>query len=124
VKELGIVGRDCPCLAADLSKIFSVYWLIGGTTKLPSSWPAELATNINSSFPAAILTDNIEHRAYFTSSPPPLSPKGRTGDIHGILETIRGAKKFIYISVMDYFPMFLYGRTNRLVCCYYGHVSR
>lgn len=37
-----------------------------------------------------------------------MSPKGRTNDIDAILNCIDKAEKFIYISVMDYFPLTLY----------------
>ena len=45
---------------------------------------------------------------FFQSSPPPFSPKGRTNDIDAILYCIEKAEKFIYISVMDYFPLTVY----------------
>lgn len=42
------------------------------------------------------------------SSPPPFSPKGRSSDLDAILHCIAKAEKFIYISVMDYFPLTIY----------------
>ena len=33
VKELGVLVTDCPCLAADMAKIFEVYWALGGEGK-------------------------------------------------------------------------------------------
>ena len=30
VKEIGILALDCPSLAQDISKIFEVYWALGG----------------------------------------------------------------------------------------------
>lgn len=44
----------------------------------------------------------------FQSSPPPFSPKDRTNDVDAILYCIERAEKFIYISVMDYFPLTVY----------------
>lgn len=44
----------------------------------------------------------------FQSSPPPFSPKGRTHDIDALLNTISSAKRFVYIAVMDYFPLKIY----------------
>lgn len=44
----------------------------------------------------------------FQSSPPPFSSKGRTHDIDAIVDVIQHAEKFIYISVMDYFPLIIY----------------
>lgn len=45
---------------------------------------------------------------YFQSSPPPMSPKGRTQDVDAIVSVINKAEKFVHISVMDYFPLTLY----------------
>lgn len=44
----------------------------------------------------------------FQSSPPSFSPKDRTNDVDAILYCIERAEKFIYISVMDYFPLTVY----------------
>ena len=30
VKELGVLAMNCPTLAEDMSKIFEVYWTLGG----------------------------------------------------------------------------------------------
>ncbi|CAK1555215.1 unnamed protein product [Leptosia nina] len=38
------------------------------------------------------------------SSPPPLSPSGRTNDDDAIVNIIHSAEEFVYISVMDYAP--------------------
>lgn len=45
---------------------------------------------------------------YLTSSPPKLSPPGREDDLAAILRVINSATKFVYVSVMDYFPTTLY----------------
>lgn len=45
---------------------------------------------------------------YLTSSPPKLSPPGRQDDLSAILRVINSATKFVYVSVMDYFPTTLY----------------
>ncbi|XP_062921537.1 5'-3' exonuclease PLD4 isoform X3 [Mobula hypostoma] len=47
---------------------------------------------------------NMDWRALTQSSPPRLCPKGRTTDIDAILSGINAARKFLYISVMEYFP--------------------
>lgn len=41
----------------------------------------------------------------FKSAPPQLSTYGRTDDLSAILSVIADAKKFIYVSVMDYLPL-------------------
>lgn len=45
---------------------------------------------------------------YFQSSPPPMSPKGRTQDIDAIVAVIKSAEHFVHISVMDYLPLIMY----------------
>ena len=42
------------------------------------------------------------------SSPPPLCPSGRTSDVDAILDVIYKAEQYVYIAVMDYFPITLY----------------
>lgn len=44
----------------------------------------------------------------FQSSPPPMSPNGRSQDIDAIVNVIEKAEKFVHISVMDFFPVSLY----------------
>jgi phospholipase D3/4 len=46
--------------------------------------------------------------ASFQSSPPPFCPEGRSTDIDAIIDIISRAERFIYISVMDYFPLQIY----------------
>lgn len=44
----------------------------------------------------------------FQSSPLPFNPAGRTNDIDALLNVIQHAEKFIYIAVMDYFPLTIF----------------
>jgi len=110
VKEMGIFIEDCPCLVDDIAKIFDVYWMVSlPNARLPSFWPEQLSTLFNSNNPVEISINNTEAHAFVSSSPPELCTKGRTSDIDSILYTIRSAKKFVYIAVMDYIPMLIYG---------------
>jgi len=45
---------------------------------------------------------------YFSSSPAPFCPDGRAVDIDAILRHIDEAQEFVYVAVMDYFPITLY----------------
>ena len=56
VKELGLTGMNCACLAEDLSKLFSVYWYLGasGNTSIPDQWPASFATMFNQTNPLSV----------------------------------------------------------------------
>ncbi|CAN7995409.1 unnamed protein product, partial [Ixodes hexagonus] len=113
VKELGALILDCECLATDLMKVFEVYWILGvPNATVPANWPASLSTQINALTPARLSLNGTQTLAYFSSSPPPFSPNGRTQDIDSILEVIASARKYIHIAVMDYYPVTLYGENK------------
>jgi len=115
VKELGIIVTNCSCMAQDLAKIFDVYWEMGGIVNgsLPKHWPARDKTRINSTSPLEVRFNGFsESLTYFSSSPPALSPEGREQDINAILNVIRDAKRFIHVAVMDFVPVFLYGKAK------------
>ncbi|PSN30440.1 hypothetical protein C0J52_25520 [Blattella germanica] len=115
VKEMGIVVYNCSCLAADILKIFEVYWFLGNPdSKIPSKWPETLSTqyNINTPFSININTTN-KADVFIASSPPPFCPDGRSTDIDTILDIIAKAENFINIAVMDYFPMEIYSPKKR-----------
>lgn len=44
------------------------------------------------------------HVFFWQASPPAFCPEGRTHDLFAIISVISAAHKFVYISVMDYFP--------------------
>ncbi|XP_075692202.1 5'-3' exonuclease PLD3 [Rhinoderma darwinii] len=105
VKELGATVYNCSCLAQDLGKIFEIYWALGeANATIPSPWPDKFSTIFNKLTPMEVSLNNTASHVYLSSSPPPLSAKGRTDDIDSILTIIDDAKKFVYISVMDYTP--------------------
>lgn len=68
VKELGIVGYNCSCLATDVAKIFDVYWKLGeNNSKIPPRWPDDLRTYINDSRPMEVKLPELETSlVYFT----------------------------------------------------------
>ncbi|CAI9560560.1 unnamed protein product, partial [Staurois parvus] len=105
VKELGSTVYNCSCLAQDLEKIFDAYWTLGiPNATIPFPWPDKFSTIYNKDTPMEMTVNNTRTLLYLSSSPPPLSAKGRTEDIDAILSVIDNAKRFIYISVMDYTP--------------------
>ncbi|KAM9070911.1 LOW QUALITY PROTEIN: 5'-3' exonuclease PLD4 [Sarcophilus harrisii] len=105
VKELGVVIYNCSSLAYDLEKTFQTYWVLGipGAT-IPKPWPQNYSTNINWHHPLQETFDKMVTTAYFSASPPILCPRGRTKDLEALLSVIWGAEKFLYVSVMEYFP--------------------
>ncbi|KAF7278284.1 hypothetical protein GWI33_008637 [Rhynchophorus ferrugineus] len=109
VKEMGIAVYNCSCLAEDAGKIFEVYWSLGEeNSKIPPFWPSALATKYNLNTPLNLISDNETFQTYLSSSPLPFNPVGRTNDIDALVNVIKHAEKFIYIAVMDYFPMMIY----------------
>ncbi|XP_013395460.1 phospholipase D3 [Lingula anatina] len=115
VKELGTVTYDCPCLAADIAKIFEAYWAMSAPdAEIPSPWPDNYDTIYNNRTPAEVkLNGKDQAMVYLSSSPPQFCPASRTTDIDAILDIINKPQKFIYIAVMDYFPTTLYLHPNR-----------
>lgn len=109
VKEVGVLVKNCPCLADDMSKIWQVYWDLGvpGAT-VPDAWPDKLSTNINMKTPLNL--ENPSLSVSLSSSPPSFCPDGRDSDIQAILQVINGAKEFVRVAVMDYFPATIYTR--------------
>ena len=114
VKEIGAVMYDCPCLAEDMAKIFDVYWALGGEDAvIPDRWPEELWTDINVDNPLNVKLNGTAMNTYLSSAPPPFCPDGRTKDLTAILNTIQSAEKFVYVAVMDYLPLLVYGNPIR-----------
>jgi phospholipase D3/4 len=111
VKELGVLVTNCSCLAKDLTKIFNVYWELGrNDSTIPPKWPDKFTTGINADKPMLVNYNGGDYLfgSYFASSPPPMNPRGRANDLSSITQTIENAERFVYISVMDYFPLELY----------------
>ncbi|XP_062121112.1 5'-3' exonuclease PLD3 [Drosophila sulfurigaster albostrigata] len=111
VKELGVLAQNCPQLTRDLSKIFKAYWQIGSAkdASIPSQWSWHYHTNYNLRRPMLIRGNrNYTMSAFISSSPPLLTAQGRTPDLDAILHFIESANEFIYIAVMDYYPLIVY----------------
>ncbi|XP_045887251.1 5'-3' exonuclease PLD3 isoform X2 [Micropterus dolomieu] len=106
VKEVGLSVEDCSCLAQDAFRIFGVYWSIGDPNNgsLPPYWPARLSALSSSQDPLRLKFNGVPAQVYLSSAPPLISARGRSDDLSTILSVIDDAKKFIYISVMDYLP--------------------
>lgn len=109
VQELGLITYNCSLMANDISKIFEVYWDLAKESKIPDPWPKKYQTAINADSPAQIkFNGSIASSVFLSSSPPKFCPPGRTDDLSAILRVIDSATKFVYVSVMDYFPTTLY----------------
>ncbi|XP_010019513.1 PREDICTED: phospholipase D4 [Nestor notabilis] len=105
VKEFGAVIYNCSCLAKDLWKTFSTYWDLGHpNATIPFPWPLNYSTHINKHQPLEVEFNGILTKAYFSASPPAFCPEGRTDDLFAITSIISEAQKFVYVSVMEYFP--------------------
>ncbi|XP_058596459.1 5'-3' exonuclease PLD4 [Neofelis nebulosa] len=114
VKELGVIIYNCSHLARDLEKTFQTYWVLGAPKAvLPRAWPRNLSSHINRFQPLRDSFEGVPTTAYFSASPPPLCPHGRTGDLEALLAVMGGAREFIYASVMEYFPTTRFSRPAR-----------
>lgn len=114
VKELGVVVHNCSWLARDLEKTFQTYWALGAPRAvLPRHWPHNLSSHINLARPFRAHFDGVPTTAYFSASPPALCPRGRTRDLDAVLAVMRAARRFLYVSVMDYFPTTRFSRPAR-----------
>ncbi|XP_054453036.1 5'-3' exonuclease PLD3 isoform X2 [Anoplopoma fimbria] len=110
VKEVGLSVEDCSCLAQDASRVFGVYWSIGGAANgsLPPYWPARLSALSSSQNPLRLKFNGVPAQVYLSSAPPQISARGRSDDLSTILSVIDDAQRFIHISVMDYLPLSQY----------------
>uniref|UniRef100_A0A1I8AVX3 PLD phosphodiesterase domain-containing protein n=1 Tax=Steinernema glaseri TaxID=37863 RepID=A0A1I8AVX3_9BILA len=114
VKELGVVVKDCACLASDLAKVFHAYWKLGEPgASVPPKWPVNMRTNFNERNPLNLSLNGVPARTYFSSSPQPFNPKGRENDVDAIVSSIQKARRFVKVAVMDYVPATLYLTRNR-----------
>ena len=67
MKELGILGMNCSCLANDAQKMFEVYWNLSAdtTTKVPSEWPSSFRASFSLDSPANLKVNGTPARVYF-----------------------------------------------------------
>ena len=57
VKELGLLGMDCECLAQDFQKLFDVYWYLatpGNTLPSKGKWPDQFTALYNMDKPVTL----------------------------------------------------------------------
>ncbi|CAJ0582116.1 unnamed protein product, partial [Mesorhabditis spiculigera] len=113
VKEMGIVARNCPCLATDVYRVFAVYWRLGDKdAKVPAQWPISFRTPYNAEKPMEVLYNNKKMSTFVSSSPAGFNPKGREHDLASIVGVIRTANRTVSISVMDYLAQTIYLKSN------------
>lgn len=114
VKELGLYIQDCPCLAADLLRIFAVYWHLGQEAAvIPQKWPSIFETAFNMSAPMQLTWSGVETDVFLSSSPAAFNPNGREHDLQTIVSLISSARRSVCVAVMDLIPQTLYmGRNN------------
>ena len=60
MKELGLLGMDCECLALDLQRLFNVYWdlsIPGSSLPPKDKWPIQYSALYNMAKPAHTLVN-------------------------------------------------------------------
>lgn len=69
VKELGLLGMDCPSLAEDAQKLFDVYWYLSTPgAHIPDPWPPQYTADTSLTHPAAISINGTSALAYWAVS--------------------------------------------------------
>lgn len=69
MKELGLLATNCPCLAEDISKIFSVYWQLSKPKAVvPDTWPPDLSTSWNIDNPVCLKINDTDANVYIAVS--------------------------------------------------------
>eukprot|EP01104_Vermistella_antarctica_P015179 TRINITY_DN4921_c0_g4_i1.p1 TRINITY_DN4921_c0_g4~~TRINITY_DN4921_c0_g4_i1.p1 ORF type:complete len:443 (+),score=96.71 TRINITY_DN4921_c0_g4_i1:38-1330(+) len=105
VKEAGVHVTECSELAVDLDKLFDVYWLLTDMSAVPTTWPDYVETKYNETSPALLSFGGQPALVFIASSPPPIVPPSRTGDIDALLAVIANAEFSVCVEVMDYLPL-------------------
>lgn len=66
---MGIMVSDCSCMAEDLQKVFSVYWMLGEKDAVvPNEWPSYLETDINMENPKELVIAGLNETMYISVS--------------------------------------------------------
>ncbi|AFB76963.1 phospholipase-D-like protein [Cotia virus SPAn232] len=106
VKELGITIYNNSCIANELTKIFNIYKYIGINDTVMFKWNLkEFYAEYNMFYNLSTKINGVDTKLYISSSPRELCSLKTTFDLDAIIRCIRTARKFIYISVMNYIPI-------------------
>ena len=66
---MGAVVYNCSCLAADMAKIFEVYWYLGlKNNTIPYQWPLKLRTVYNNKRPMQVKFNKTKAFTYISVS--------------------------------------------------------
>ena len=68
VKELGILGTDCECLAQDAERLFAVYWNLSSSSSssVPSQWGPEYTALYSADSPAHLLVNGTKSDVFWS----------------------------------------------------------
>ncbi|KAK6044988.1 phospholipase D domain protein [Cooperia oncophora] len=113
VKELGLYIQDCPCLAADLNRIFAVYWHLGQKdAKIPHQWPSSFETSYNIKSPMKFNWSTVGQMFSYPVRRHHSIQVGREHDLETIITLISSAHRSVCVAVMDLIPQTLYMGTT------------
>jgi len=122
VKELGVVGEDCACLAKDLERIWNNIWKTGGLERgqrLPGSIDFSAETErFNAHTPHEVsfsLANDWSHPTakqtaliHFANAPEWSNPPGRDSDLDATLRMLNEANEFYYSASKYFVPAWKY----------------
>ncbi|KAI6176931.1 Phospholipase D3 [Aphelenchoides bicaudatus] len=112
--EMGVYVEECPCLARELKKVFDFYWdasLVKSKDEFEELLNEAPSLNFNMQNPLRIKYKNADTDVYIATSPKPTN-SDQTWDLEAIVHTIETAENYLYINVMDIFPIYLYSHNK------------
>jgi len=109
VKELGVLVKDCDCIAKDFEHIFDINHRAAGQAEYSSFYATKNVVDwaqFNDTRPhlVAFNQGRDQTETFISSAPPGLNAKGRTNDIDALLAVINDAEEKLDVSVMSYSP--------------------
>jgi phospholipase D3/4 len=141
VKEMGVAVEDSPQLAADAAKYFNTWWTFSALMpaslevfdpaaridRRTPAWSAlapapqraespfageEYVTEYNRKNPLPLELGGERCGVFLTGCPHEVRGFGRSWDGDGLVYTIDDARRSVCVSVMDFAPASIYGRSN------------
>ena len=113
VKELGLFIQNCPCMTDDLSKIYGLWSYFGHSlnSTISMGYPTRFDTSYNNGKRIRLKDENSNHTysTFLTTSPETIKSLARSNELKVLIDSIRNAKEFVFISIMDILPFQVYG---------------
>ncbi|XP_043914311.1 inactive phospholipase D5 isoform X2 [Protopterus annectens] len=113
MKELGIIIYNCSCIVLDIHRIFTLYGYLRYKDFIPDMWSKRVYALFHKNSALKGKLNETEVEVFLSNSPKSFCPRDRATDLDAIQHVIEDAKKFVYVSVMDYLPLVYSGNNKR-----------